>query len=282
MCTVLALLAFAGNSVLCRLALGGGTIDAASFTVVRLLSGVAVLIIAIAVSSKPGANPSKGSWRAALMLFAYAVAFSYGYLSLDTGTGALILFAAVQLTMILVNVARGNTLHYSEWFGLLIAFGGFVYLVAPELSTPSVAGFFLMTLSGAAWGFYTVLGRSSQNPLNDTAYNFLRTTPMVLLLLLFTSRGAYATQEGLWLAVLSGAIASGAGYAIWYVALRGLSVTQAAVLQLFVPVIAALGGVLLTDESISLRLVESSVLVLGGILMVILGRYWFVTQGRGL
>ncbi|WP_323752997.1 DMT family transporter [Marinobacter sp.] len=277
-CTVFALLAFAGNSVLCRLALGGNAIDAASFTIIRLLSGIAVLMVLVAMTKRPKKSQSRGSWLAACLLFVYALAFSYGYLSLDTGTGALILFAAVQITMIAVGIVSGNRLHVAEWLGLFIAFSGFVYLILPSVTTPSLMGFLLMTLSGIAWGGYTLAGRSSTQPLADTAYNFLRTSPFVLILLVFTLQSAQVTQQGVLLAIVSGAIASGAGYAVWYFALRGLSVTQAAVVQLFVPIIAAMGGVLVTDESITLRLTESSALVLGGILMVILGRHYFVSR----
>jgi drug/metabolite transporter (DMT)-like permease len=277
-CTIFALLAFAGNSVLCRLALGGNMIDAASFTVVRLLAGIIILVIAAAITTKTDAARSKGSWLAASMLFIYAVAFSYGYISLDTGTGALILFGAVQITMIIGGVVSGARLHYCEWFGLFIAFSGFVYLIIPSLTTPSLLGLILMTISGIAWGFYTLVGRSSTQPLSDTAYNFLRTSPFIIVLLIFTFQDATITQEGILLAVLSGAVASGAGYAIWYIALGGLSVTQAAVVQLFVPIIAAIGGVIFASELITLRLVESSALVLGGILTVVLGRNYFVSR----
>ncbi len=280
-CTVFALLAFAGNSVLCRLALGENAIDAASFTTIRLLSGIAILMVVVAITKKPKKSQPKGSWLAASMLFVYALAFSYGYLSLDTGTGALILFAAVQITMIAVGVVSGNRLHFAEWLGLFIAFSGFVYLILPSVTTPSLTGFLLMTLSGIAWGGYTLVGRSSTQPLADTAYNFLRTSPFVLILLVFTLQDAEITQQGVLLAIVSGAIASGAGYAVWYFALRGLSVTQAAVVQLFVPIIAAVGGVIVAQEAITLRLAESSALVLGGILMVILGRHYFVSRAVG-
>jgi drug/metabolite transporter (DMT)-like permease len=278
LCTIFSLLAFAGNSVLCRLALGENTIDAASFTVIRLLSGIIVLTIATTITRKTSEVNSKGSWLAASMLFFYAVAFSYGYISLDTGTGALILFGAVQITMIIVSVFSGNRLHYSEWLGLFIAFSGFVYLIIPGLTTPSLMGFILMTFSGMAWGFYTVVGRSSTQPLNDTAYNFLRTSPFVLVLLIFTLQDSNISLEGIVLAALSGAIASGVGYSVWYIALGGLSVTQAAVVQLFVPIIAAMGGVIFTNELITLRLLESSALVLGGVLTVILGRNYSVSR----
>jgi drug/metabolite transporter (DMT)-like permease len=279
-CTILALLAFAGNSVLCRLALGGNTIDAASFTVIRLLSGIFILIAMTKLRKKPSASDSKGSWLAASMLFVYALAFSFGYISLDTGTGALILFGTVQITMIIASVISGNRLHYSEWLGLLIAFLGFVYLVIPSLTTPSLMGFILMTASGIAWGFYTLIGRASKNPLSDTAYNFLRTSPFVIVLIVFTFRDSNITSAGILLAVLSGAIASGVGYFVWFVALRGLSVTQAAVVQLFVPVIAAIGGVIFASEHMTVRLVESSALVLGGILTVVLGKNVFAPSTK--
>jgi len=278
--TVFALLAFAANSVLCRLALGENAIDATSFTVIRLFSGTIILLAIIKLTSKTTAknitSEPNGSWLAASMLFIYAVAFSFGYISVDTGTGALILFGAVQITMIITSVISGNRLHLSEWLGLTIAFSGFVYLIIPSLTTPSLMGFILMSVSGMAWAFYTLIGRASKNPLNDTAYNFLRTGPFVLALFILGFNNAHLTSMGIVLAVLSGAIASGIGYVIWYIALTGLSVTQAAAVQLFVPIIAAVGGVIFTSELITLRLVESSILVLGGILTVILGRYYFI------
>jgi len=286
LCTTLALLAFAGNSVLCRLALGEGAIDAASFTIIRLLSGIIVLaiilqvtrshkvIISISTSTSTSTSTSRGSWKASFMLFVYALTFSYAYISLETGVGALILFGSVQITMIVVGLFSGNRLHYSEWFGLIGAFSGFVYLVLPELTTPSLMGFILMCVSGAAWGFYTLAGRTSKSPMRDTAFNFIRTLPLVLILTLLTFQYASLSEKGILLAVLSGSIASGVGYTIWYIALGGLSTIQAAVLQLLVPVIAALGGVLFADEVFTLRLLMSSVMVLGGIMVMILGRYY--------
>jgi drug/metabolite transporter (DMT)-like permease len=276
--TAFALLAFAANSVLCRLALGENAIDPNSFTIIRLISGIIILITVMQLMGKSNVVKSKpkGSWLAASMLFIYAIAFSLGYISLDTGTGTLILFGAVQITMVMASVISGTKLHFSEWLGLLIAFSGFVYLIIPDLVTPSLMGFMLMTISGVAWGLYTLVGRASQNPLSDTAYNFLRTTPFILILILFGLNDLHITPIGILLAVISGAIASGIGYFLWYIALKGLSVTQAAVVQLFVPIIAAIGGVVFTNELITLRLIESSALVLGGILMVILGRYYFV------
>ena len=273
-CTTFALLAFAGNSILCRLALGGNSIDAASFTSIRLLSGIVVLAVILKMYRRNNQSVSKGSWSSSFMLFLYAVTFSFGYISLDTGTGALILFGAVQITMILASFISGNKLHYSEWGGMIMAFFGFAYLVTPSLASPSLMGFILMTVSGIAWALYTLRGRGSMNPIVDTAYNFLRTFPFVIILIAITFQNANLSQQGVLLAVLSGAIASGAGYAVWYIALRGLSITQAAVIQLFVPVIAAIGGVIFANEIISIRLVLSSLMVLGGILIVVFGRYF--------
>ena len=177
--TVLALVAFAANSVLCRLALGEKTIDASSFTAIRLLSGAIILSVILRFNGKKNNSPTKGSWLASIMLFLYAAPFSFAYITLDTGTGALILFGAVQITMILLSLISGNRLHVTEWMGVAIAFIGFVYLVLPGVSTPSVAGFSLMTIAGVAWGIYTLKGRGSVNPLSDTAYNFTRSIPSV-------------------------------------------------------------------------------------------------------
>jgi len=273
--TALALIAFAANSVLCRLALGNDSIDAASFTVLRLLSGTLVLLIIMAGTRSTSVTSKKGSWSASFLLFLYASTFSFAYISLDTGTGALILFASVQITIILLSLITGTRLHISEWVGITIAFAGFAYLILPGVSAPSLDGFILMTVSGIAWGIYTLKGRDSKNPLVDTAYNFLRTTPLVLILLIATITNAHYSAEGIVLALLSGGITSGVGYTIWYIALGGLSSTQAAVVQLSVPVIAALGGVIFVAEEITFRLASSSALVLGGILIVVLGKYYF-------
>ncbi|MCV6609381.1 MAG: DMT family transporter [Amphritea sp.] len=289
--TLLALLAFAGNSILCRLALGEGAIDAAGFTSLRLLSGIFTLLVILTISrpQKTATRKSQGSWSASLMLLLYAVTFSYAYLTLDTGTGALILFGAVQITMILISVIQGQRLHSSEWLGVLIAFCGFVWLVLPTLTTPSVTGFLLMSLSGIAWGLYTLKGRGSENPLGDTSFNFLRTLPAALILLalmfwqsdLFNPEtGNNISTAGILLAIMSGSLASGIGYTLWYIALKGLSGTQAAVVQLSVPIIAAAGGVVFAGESIDMRLITSALLVLGGILLVILGKRYFNATKR--
>jgi drug/metabolite transporter (DMT)-like permease len=273
--TGLALIAFAANSILCRLALGTGSIDASSFTVIRLLSGAIALFIILSAKGNNKGVSSKGSWTASFTLFLYAITFSYAYLSVDTGTGALILFGSVQITMILLSLISGTRLHISEWSGVIIAFTGFIYLILPSITTPSINGFILMTVSGMSWGIYTLRGRSSKNPLMDTTYNFVRTIPFVALLAVFTIKNINYSSEGIVLALLAGGITSGVGYTIWYIALRGLSSTQAAVIQLSVPVIAAIGGVMFVSELITSRLIISAAIVLGGILMVVLGKYYF-------
>jgi drug/metabolite transporter (DMT)-like permease len=277
-CTLFALLAFAGNAVLCRLALGDKTIDAASFTAIRLLSGIAILLALTVPRQGFGRTLACGNGVSALMLFGYAITFSYAYISLNTGVGALILFGAVQLTMLLVGIATGHRMHTVEGAGAVIAFSGLVYLLMPSVSAPSPGGSVLMAAAGIAWGIYSLRGRGSDNPVGDTSGNFLRTGPLIALLLIPTVGHAHLSPTGVLLAMLSGAITSGIGYTLWYFALSALSVTQAAVLQLLVPVIAALGGVLFAGERITLRLVIAAALVLGGILIVVLGRYHFVTR----
>lgn len=274
--TILAMIAFAANSVLCRLALGNNTIDASSFTILRLLSGTLVLMTIIGLKYNKKRTTSKGSWIASSMLFLYAITFSFAYITLDTGTGALIMFGSVQITILLLSFITGTRLHLSEWTGVAIAFTGFVYLVLPGVTSPSLAGFILMTIAGFAWGIYTLKGQGSDAPLMDTSYNFLRTMPFVIILTIIALQNVSFTTEGIILAVLSGGIASGIGYMIWYVALGGLSSTQAAVVQLSVPVLAAMGGVIFMSEAVTLRLTISSLLILGGILLVVLGRYYFV------
>jgi len=275
-----ALIAFAANSVLCRLALGDDLIDASGFTIIRLLSGAIVLLLIIKSSNKKSITTAKGSWFGALMLFTYAATFSFAYITLDTATGALILFGAVQITMVLISLFSGVRLHISEWGGITFAFIGFLYLVLPNVTTPSIMGFVLMTISGIAWGIYTLQGRTSDNSLMSTASNFYRCAPLLLVLLLVTIQDIHLSVEGMLLAVLSGGVASGIGYTIWYMALNGLSTTQAAVVQLLVPVIAAMGGVLFVSEPITARLALSGAIILGGVLMVVLGRYYFVQLGK--
>ena len=268
--TTAALIAFAGNSVLCRMALSKPTIDAASFTLLRLLSGIVVLQLLLFFSNHRPSIRSQGSYSAAFALFFYAAAFSYAYNFLDTATGALILFGAVQLTIITLSLLRGDKLTSMESVGIGLAFGGFIYLVLPGVNAPSLTGLVLMTGSGVAWGMYTLAGQGSKNPLADTAGNFLKTLPFCVLLLfglLFTFQ---ISITGILLAVTSGAITSAIGYAMWYAVVPKLSSTLSAVLQLLVPVIAAIGGLVFAQENISIRLVTASLLILGGILLVII------------
>jgi drug/metabolite transporter (DMT)-like permease len=282
--TFIALLAFAGNSVLCRLALNDDVIDAASFTSIRLSSGIIFLLLLVIIKNRQSTDLQSidlkkidlkvGSWLSSLFLFVYALAFSYAYLTLDTGTGALILFGSVQVTMIVFGLIKGKRLIWLEWLGLFISFMGLIVLLMPGASAPSLIGFLLMALSGIAWGFYTLAGQSSKDSLNETANNFLRTLPFIILLTLFTFDQVQLSKQGILLAVTSGAITSGLGYAIWYSALKELTITHAAIIQLTVPIIATFGGVIFSNEVISIRLISSSILVLGGVLLVISGKYY--------
>ena len=265
----LTLLAFAGNSVLCRMALKETSIDAASFTTLRLLSGALMLVMLVRLRSAPERNDLNGSWRGALALFAYAVLFSYAYLHLSTATGALLLFGAVQLTMIGYGLLQGERLQLRGTLGALLAFGGMAWLLLPGLAAPPLTSAVMMLGAGVAWGIYSLLGRGARNPLQMTAGNFLRTVPMTLALSLFTLTFANLDAQGVWLAVASGAITSGLGYAIWYRVLPQLQATQAATVQLSVPVIAAGGGILLLQEPLTLRLILAGIAVLGGIALVI-------------
>ncbi|WP_210396161.1 DMT family transporter [Motiliproteus sediminis] len=272
---VAALIAFAANSVLGRLGLEDGSTDPASFTAVRLVAGSLMLLLLVRLSQRDDRAPrGRGSWHGGLMLFAYAACFSYAYVSLATGTGAVILFGAVQLTIILASLLSGHRLRRLEWLGVALAFAGFVYLMLPGIDAPDPFGFVLMALAGIAWGFYTLIGRGSSSPLTDTAFNFTRTVPMVVLLLaaVIMIDQPRLSERSFLLAAASGAITSGIGYAIWYRVLPSLTPTQAAVLQLLVPVLAALGGVVLVSEPLTLRLVLASLLILGGILLVIEAR----------
>lgn len=273
--TILALIAFASNSVLCRMALGDQSIDAASFTGIRLFSGSLTLLLLVFLSFKPNKRNrelQKGSWISGALLFLYAACFSYAYISLETGTGALIVFTSVQITMITYAIIHGRQLSSTEWIGMILAFGGFIYLVSPGVSAPSLEGFILMTVSGFGWGMYSVRGKLTVNPLEDTAFNFVRSLPFVLLLLALGFNEIKISNKGMILALTSGALTSGIGYTIWYMALKGMNNVQASVVQLLVPAFAALGGVLVLSEKLSLRLILSSLIILGGIFLVITAR----------
>jgi drug/metabolite transporter (DMT)-like permease len=272
--TTLALLAFAGNSVLCRLALGQGLMDAAGFTSVRLNSGAVMLVLLMLINRKSPQRlitlPDLRTLLGAIWLVLYAWCFSLAYVLLDTGTGALILFGAVQLSLLFSRIIKGHQPQLAEWLGVLLAFSGLVYLLWPALGTPTWPGFLLMAFSGVAWGLYTLLGQGSVQPLRDTSRNFLWAVPLAILMLWWVPDGQQWTTQGVWLAVLSGALTSGVGYAIWYAVLPSLSATQAGVLQLLVPVLAAIGGVLFATEPFGMRLLLSAMAVLGGIALVIL------------
>ena len=270
--TTLALIAFAGNSVLCRLALKDGSIDAASFSTVRLLSGAIALSVILYATNRGRPPASYGSWMSATMLFLYAVSFSFAYISLDTGIGALILFGMVQATMVAGALWAGDRPTVAEWVGWLLAVAGFAYLVSPGLTAPSPVGSVLMGIAGISWGIYSLRGRKEPYALSGTTYNFVRSVPLVIVVSALSLKEMHLSTNGIMLAILSGAITSGVGYAIWYTALRSISSMQAAMVQLSVPVLAAAGGVLFLAESVSLRLVLSGLLILGGIFLAVFGK----------
>ena len=213
-----------------------------------------------------------GSWLSAALLFLYAITFSFAYLSLSAGTGALLLFGSVQLTMLITALRSGERPQILEWVGLVLAMGGLIYLVLPGLSAPAPLGSILMLMAGIAWGFYSVRGRGSHNPLADSTGNFVYAVPMILLIRLISVNNIQLSGTGILYATLSGALASGVGYVIWYSALPGLTTTRAAIIQLSVPVLAAWGGVILLSEQISARLLFSGILILGGIGLTVLSR----------
>jgi drug/metabolite transporter (DMT)-like permease len=266
--TTAAMIAFAANSVLCRLALRDTAIDPASFTGLRLLSGALVLWLVVR-RRKPGASATGGSWRSGVALFAYAAGFSFAYVSLTAATGALLLFGAVQATMIVGGWHVGERVAFGQGCGLALAFAGLVFLVLPGVTAPPLFGALLMLGAGTAWGLYSLRGRGVDDPTAATAGNFLRTMPMTVALSLVFLTSARFDMRGAIYAVLSGALASGFGYAVWYTALRGLRATSAASVQLTVPVIAAMGGVVFLGEAISWRLLVAAVAILGGIALVL-------------
>jgi drug/metabolite transporter (DMT)-like permease len=269
--TTFALIAFAANSVLCRLALGKDAIDAASFTTIRLVCGALVLLI-VNAAGKTGAAADRGNWTSALMLFLYAVTFSFAYIRLNTGTGALILFAAVQASMLIFAICKGERLGLTGSLGLFAALAGLTYLVFPGLTAPSPAGAVLMAVAGVSWGIYSLRGRGSLSPVAVTTDNFLRSTPFVLLISLIFFQNLHVTFAGAFLAALSGGLTSAIGYVIWYAALRDHSATSAALVQLLVPVLAALGGVVLLSEALTLRLLLSSAMIIGGVALALTQR----------
>jgi drug/metabolite transporter (DMT)-like permease len=262
------MIAFAGNSLLCRAALKHTSIDAASFTSLRLMSGALTLWLVVCISR--GTPTGKGNWISAFALFAYAAGFSFAYVNLPAATGALLLFGAVQATMIGHGIWAGERLLRLQLVGLVLALSGLFGLLLPGLSAPPVFGSMLMLGAGVAWGVYSLRGRGAGDPTRVTAGNFLRAVPIAAALSVLMVDRTSLDSAGFWYAVSSGALASGIGYAIWYTALPALKAAKAATVQLSVPVIAALGGIVFLGEPLTLRLVLSSVAILGGIALVIM------------
>ena len=287
--TLLAMIAFATNAILCRWALDGGWIDPVSFTNLRLASGAVMLFMVMSwmgwqqtrhqrKTDKPKTalnTDSKGSWKAAFILFVYAITFSYGYVEISTATGALLLAAVVQLTMIGYALRSGDKLHGAEWFGAALALIGLLYLVYPKLTTPSWWGLLMVVISAYTWALYSLNGRRSLSPLRDTAYNFYRTLPMValasLMSLMFIEQ-IHLTATGIGMAIFSGGITSSLGYILWYKALPRISSSLASAAQLLVPLLAAFGATWLIDEPITLRFVIAATLMIGGLGLVLAGR----------
>jgi drug/metabolite transporter (DMT)-like permease len=266
--TSLAMLAFASNSLLCRIALKHTGIDAASFATIRLISGAMMLWLVVKV--RRGTQVGDGNWLSAFALFAYAAGFSFAYISLPAATGALLLFGAVQVTMIGYGAWSGERLLGRQLMGLIFAFGGLVGLLLPGLSAPPLYGSILMLGAGTAWGVYSLRGRGAGDPTRVTAGNFMRAALIAAAMSVLMRNGISLNNAGIGYAIASGALASGIGYAIWYTALPGLKATNAATVQLSVPVIAALGGIVFLGEPLSMRLVLASMAILGGIALVIL------------
>ncbi len=277
--TAFALTAFAANSLLNRLALGGNAIDASSYVGIRLVSGALTLALInsinkkeLSILKKAFAMPTITTFLPAFYLFLYGIAFSFAYRSLSSGTGAFILFGTVQATMLSTALLKGERPRVAEWLGLVAAISGLIYLVLPGLAAPDPFGAFLMSIAGISWGFYTLKGRGVNDPIETTALNFIRSVPMIVAVNVFTFSNAHFSTEGVIYALISGAITSGVGYAIWYTALRGLTTTQAALLQLFVPIIAALGGIVFLSESLTTRLIYAGLLIIGGVVLALFGK----------
>lgn len=277
---VIAMTAFAANSLLCRMALTGTGIDPASFTSLRLASGALMLWLIVlwerhgaaiqASTSSASLAVHEGNWISAAALFAYAIAFSYAYQHIATATGALLLFGSVQASMILYGLLRGERLKPLQTLGLLLALAGLVALMLPKLEAPPLGSALLMCAAGAAWGVYSLRGKKAAGPPTwVTAGNFWRAVPMALAVSFFARDAAVVDGRGFVLALLSGAVASGMGYALWYRVVPHLPATSAATVQLSVPVIAAAGGALLLGEALTLAVVLSSVAILGGIGLVL-------------
>ncbi len=265
--TAITMVAFAGNSILCRFALSDTEIDPASFTLIRLVSGA--LMLGLLAQLNRGNKSGRGNWISAAALFGYAALFSFAYSSLSAASGALLLFVAVQVTMIAYGIRSGERLRTLQSVGLVIALAGLVGLLMPGLTAPPLEGAVMMVAAGIAWGLYSLRGRTEGDPLRVSAGNFLLAVPLAVGLSLLMLNQVNLDSAGVWLAIVSGALASGLAYPIWYTVLPSLKATNAATIQLSVPLITALGGVLLLDEHISLRLLIAGVAILGGIAIVV-------------
>ncbi|MBP2280917.1 drug/metabolite transporter (DMT)-like permease [Psychrobacter sp. PL19] len=280
--TIIALIAFAANSIFCRMALVEGYIDPWNFTIIRLLSGAASLGIIMVIYTynlkrKATFNPAilkdKGSWLSSISLLFYALCFSIAYVELDAGTGALILFSAVQLTMIGWGIYKKEQLSALQWAAFVVAIAGFVYLMLPSAAVPSLFGAAIMAISGMAWGIYSIRGQVCVSPLRTTSFNFIRSLVAIpLLLLVGISHIQDISIEGILLASTSGAITSGMGYILWYAAMPLLKSTQAAVVQFCVPVLAAIGGALFLSEQLTMRFIIASTIILGAVLVFVLNK----------
>ncbi len=290
--TIIALIAFAANSLLCRMALAEGYIDPWNFTIIRLLGGAICLAIImsvhqhrlkrqstlyedknISIALRNNILKDKGSWLSSISLVVYALCFSLAYVELDTGTGALILFAAVQFTMIGWGIYQKEQLSTLQWAALFIAFAGFVYLMLPSAAVPSLFGAVIMAMSGIAWGIYSIRGKACVSPLRATGFNFIRSlVALPLLILIGMKYLANVSTEGVIFAGVSGAITSGVGYSLWYVAMPLLKSTQAAVVQFCVPILAAVLGVFFLSEQLTLRFIIASVVILGAVSVFVLNK----------
>lgn len=276
----LTLVCFAANSLLCRMALGGHRIDPISFTSIRLVSGaLALLLLSRLLVPGPVPPAGGGSWRSGFALFAYAVAFSLAYVTLNTGMGALLLFGSVQVTMFAAALTAGERPGPAQWLGSGAAVAGLVYLVLPGISAPDPVGALLMAVAGVAWGFYSLRGRGVTTPVAMTAGNFARSVPLALVAAALVCTTLRAEPMGVVLALASGVVTSGLGYILWYRTLRHLTTAQAAVVQLTVPVLAAFGGVSLLGERVSFRLIAASALILGGVALAVIKRRPAVARG---
>lgn len=265
----LAMLAFAANSILCRLALGPGLIDAVSFTSVRLASGAVILALVLAVRGESLNPTGKVDFISALALFSYAICFSFAYVTLSAATGAILLFSAIQLSMIGFGIVQGERPSAQVWAGAVLAAAGLVYLLAPGVAAPPIGAAFMMILAGISWGVYSLRGAGGIDPIVATAWNFIAATPLALLFSVVNTGAVHISVAGFGWAVLSGAVTSGLGYVIWYHVLPRFSATSAAIVQLCVPAIAAFGGVTLLAEPFSVRLAIASISILGGVGLVI-------------